>query len=118
MSLEECPYEQVQKVYNKYFSLGFIDYDIQKKFALISLICKITYEINKKRNFVQNMNCYQVLCNLGINSTDGMKNTVLKSLGAICDDLMYGCDSFPDFGIKVSEMPQIVRQILEKQIPF
>lgn len=118
MTLKECPYEQVKKVYDKFFSLGFLNKDVQSKLALISLICRITYEVNKKKNFTQNISCYQIICKIGGDMGDDMKNTVFKSLGAICDDLSYGCDSFPDFGLKLAEMPQMVRKLLGDYSPF
>jgi hypothetical protein len=31
---------------------------------------------------------------------------------------MYGCDTFPDFGIKPQEMPKTLKKLLDTYVPF
>ena len=113
--LENISFDKLSKIYNNLFSLGYINTDINEKLALISLVCYMTNAIRKKG---KKINCYEVLLNIGKDLPTIEKNTFLKSLGAICEDLMYGCDTFPDFNIKPSDMPNTVRGILDKYVPF
>ena len=47
-----------------------------------------------------------------------VKNTFLKSLGAICESLMYGSKTYPDFGIEPKNMPKQLRKLLDNYCPF
>lgn len=114
-SLENLNFEQVDKLYSKFFSLGYLNTDVNEKFALISLICIVTKELRKKNQFIT---CYDVILKIGKDFPEVQKNTFFKSLGAICNDFMYGCKDFPNFGINVPEMPKIIKKILGSYIPF
>lgn len=114
-SLTNISFDKVCKIYKKYFTLGYINSNISDKLACIVLTCYITNELRKKGKEVT---CYDVLLKVGHDFTDSDKNTFLKSLGAICEDLMYGCDTFPDFGIKPREMPSHLKILLDKYCPF
>ena len=46
------PYEEMQKIYNKYFSLNFLGNSISNKFALISLTCYLTYKLKAKNQML------------------------------------------------------------------
>ena len=50
--------------------------------------------------------------------TKTQKETFLKSLGVICESLMYGNKVFPDFGIKPKDMPKTVQNLLNHYCPF
>ena len=113
--MEQMPFEQVLKIYSKFFSLGYLGRDGADKLALISLTCYVTKELHKKG---KKMNCYEVLLQIGKDFPDLEKNTFLKAVGAICEDLLYGSDSFPDFGLKPSEMPKTIKKLLDKYTPF
>lgn len=113
--LQNISFDNLSKIYNKYFTLGYISADVSEKLACISLICYITNELRKKG---KNVTCYDVLLQIGKNSPEFEKNTFLKSLGAICEDLMYGCNIFPDFNIKPKDMPSTVKKLLDKYVPF
>ena len=115
MNLQNISYKDLVKVYQNYFSLGYINGDISDKFALISLTCYVTNELRKKGKKV---NCYDVLLLVGKDFGDLEKNTFLKSLGAVCEDFMYGCDSFPTFNLKSSEIVKTLKNILDKYVPF
>jgi hypothetical protein len=113
--LEKLSFEKVSKLYVKYFSLGFLNTSLENKMACICLTCYITNTLKAKG---KNITCYDVLLKIKSDSPQIEKDTFLKSLGAICEDLMYGCDTFPDFGIKPQEMPKTLKKLLDTYVPF
>lgn len=113
--LQSFSFEKVSAIYSKYFSLGYLNTGIGDKLACIALTCYITNELRKKG---KKMTCYDVLLTIGKDYSDLEKNTFLKSLGAICEDLMYGCDTFIDFGIKPKDMPKTLKNLLDSYCPF
>ena len=114
-SLENTSFDKVLKIYTKYFTLGYLNTNLSDKLACIALTCYITNEIRKKG---KNVTCYDILLKIGKDFPDLEKNTFLKSLGAICEDLMYGCNTFLDFGIPPKEMPIQLKNLLDKYCPF
>ena len=54
----ELTYQQLQNLYSENFSLGNINGNIQDKFVLISLICKLTHIFSRKK---PNVTCYQII---------------------------------------------------------
>lgn len=113
--LEKVSFEELCRLYNKYFSLGYLGADGNEKLACISLVCVITKTIQEKG---KNVNCYDILLNICKDYSDFQKNTVLKALGAVCQDFLYGCKVFPDFGLEPKQMPKKVRELLENRLPF
>ena len=109
------PFEKVSQIYSKYFSMGFLNCNLDRKLAMISLTCYITSELRKKG---KKATCYDVLLKIGQDMPDLVKNTFLKSLGAICEDFMYSCTDFPTFDIKPSDMPKTVRKLMDNYCPF
>ena len=106
------PYEEMQAIYNKYFSLNFMGKDINNKFALISLTCYITNKIKKtKPDWTHWSTLYEI--NKGTVPED-----FLKGLAVICSDFGYGCDSFPTFGIDDKKIPAKIKELLENYVPF
>ena len=114
-SLENISFDKLAKIYQKYFTLSYLDTNMSDKFACISLTCCITKELKKK---TPNITCYDVLLKICPDFREVDKNTFLKSLGAMCEDLMYGCDTFLDFGVPVKEMPKQLRKLLDNYCPF
>ena len=114
-SLENTSFDKLNKIYSKYFTLGYLGTNMSDKLACIALTCYITNELKKKGKKVT---CYDVLQKISSDKSNFEKNTFLKSLGAICEDLMYGCDTFLDFGIPVKEMPQQLKNLLDKYCPY
>jgi hypothetical protein len=114
-SLTNTSFDKVLKIYTKYFSLGYLNANLSDKLACIALTCYITNEVRKKG---KNVTCYDILLMIGKDFPDTEKNTFLKSLGAICEDLMYGCKEFIDFGIPPKEMPKQLKNLLDKYCPF
>ena len=113
--LQNISFDKLSATYRKYFSLDYLNTDISDKFACISLTCYITNELRKKGKKVT---CYDVLLLIAKDFGELQKNTFLKSLGAICEDLMYGCTVFPTFDIKPADMPKTVRKLLDNYVPF
>ena len=114
-SLENINFDKLSKLYQKYFKLGYLGNNMSDKFACFALTCYITNEVRKKG---KNVSCYDILLKVNGNCSDLEKNTFLKSLGAICEDFMYGCDTFLDFGIPPKEMPKQLKLLLDKYCPF
>ena len=114
-SLQNISFEKLLAIYDKYFSLGYLNTDVSDKLACISLTCYLTNEFRKKG---KKITCYDTLLWIGKDLPEHMKKTFLKSLGAICESLMYGSKTYPDFGIPVKDMPKQVRKLLDSYCPF
>lgn len=78
----------------------------------------VCYLVNGLRKKGKNITCYDLLIKIDPKVSDFHKNTVFKSLGVICEDMMYGCTDFPDFGIKPVDMPKQIKRILDNYCPF
>ena len=114
-NLENMSFKDFKDFYSKHYTLGYLGNNMSTKFACIALTCSITNELRKKN---ENATCYDVLLRIGKDFTDGNKNTFLKVLAAICEDFMYGCDTFPDFGITLKERPKQLKKLLDNYLPF
>ena len=114
-NLENLSFKELKEFYSKHFTLGYLGYNMSDKLACIALTCYITNELKK---ICQKVTCYHVLVKVGKDFREGEKNTFLKSLGAICEDLMYGCTTFLDFGIKPKDMPKQLQILLNNYVPF
>lgn len=113
MNHSELSYNELKDIYIQYFSLGKIASDINEKFALISLIGYIVYNMKKKR---PDVSYYEVVYKLSEGL--GISESEIKSLAIIVEDFSYECTEFPTFGLKSKEMPQKIREILSKKMPF
>lgn len=109
---KELPYEEMQSIYNRYFSLGYLGTDINNKFALISLVCYITNKLKKKH---PDWTHWRTLSEI---SKGYLPEDLLKGLAIICNDLSYGCTSFPTFGIADKDIPAKIKELLDKCLPF
>ena len=118
MGLLKYNYEQTRALYSKYFSLGNLNISLEKKLALIAMICFITNNINKSKDTLNKVTCYQVICKIGKDFPDEIHLDFFKALGAICEDFMYGCTEFPNFGIDPKAMPKEVLKLLNSWMPF
>lgn len=106
------PYDEMQRVYARWFSLGNLNTDINAKFALISLICYLTDKLKSKKPDITH---YQVVRK--IIGNDFPEDTV-KGLAVICSDFAYGCTQFPTFGIDDRSIPSKIKEILSNWVPF
>ncbi len=118
MGLIDCSYEKTRAIFTKYFSTGHLNANLEGKLALIAMICYITNSINKNKDEVSKVTCYQVICKIGKDFPDEVHYDFFKALGAICDDFMYGCTEFPTFGIDPKSMPKEVLKLLNTWMPF
>jgi len=46
------------------------------------------------------------------------KNTFLKSLACVCQDIMYGCKEFNTFGVERKDVPKTIKKLLNEYVPF
>lgn len=106
------PYQEMQSLYKKLFSLGYLNTDINSKFALISLICYLTYELQKKNPDVTH---YQIIRKIA--GTD-IPEDFIKGLAVVCSDFSYGCNKFPTFGIEDKKIPSKIKELLSSYLPF
>ena len=109
------PYEEMQKIYNKYFSLNFLGNSISNKFALISLTCYLTYKLKAKKPDVTHSS---VLYKINSSGTTHVPEDLLKGLAVICSDFAYGCTEFLTFGIEDKKIPEKIKELLDSWIPF
>jgi len=113
--LESISFEKLLRIYQKYFSLHYINDNTDNKLALIALVCYLTNEIRKKD---KNCTCYDVLLKCGKDFPELEKNTFLKSLACVCEDMMYGCTKFNTFGVERKDVPSEIKRILANYVPF
>lgn len=114
-NLENFSFNELSEFYSKHFTLGYLGYDMSDKLACIALTCYITNEIRKKG---KKITCYDVLLKVGKHASLDENCTFLKALGAVCEDFMYGCKTFPTLGAEPKEMPKQLKILLDKYLPF
>jgi hypothetical protein len=113
MNHSEPTFSNLKDIYTQYFSLGKIASNINEKFALISLIGYIVYNMKRKR---PDVSYYEVVYKLSEGL--GISDLEIKALAIIVEDFSYECTEFPTFGLKPKEMPEKIREILSKKMPF
>lgn len=106
-------YKQLAAIYNRYFSIAKLAGNINEKFALISLICWVVYNIRKKR---PDVTYYQIINKLAEGT--GLNEEEVDKFAIICEDFGYGCNEFPTFGIEPKHIPAKVKELLGKLMPF
>lgn len=106
------PYEELQRTYSHYFSLGYLNTDINTKFALISLIGYITYKLKLKKPGITS---YRIIRKI---IGDELPEDFIKGLAIVVDDFSYGCKEFPTFGIEDKKIPSKIKEILKSYLPF
>ena len=113
MNRSEPTFNNLKDIYTQYFSLGKIASDINEKFALISLIGYIVYNMKRKK---PDVSYYEIVYKLSEGL--GISDLEIKALAVIVEDFSYECTEFPTFGLKPKEMPGKIREILSKKMPF
>lgn len=111
--MDGLSYNQLSDIYQKYFSLGYINDDINTRFALISLICYIVHSLQAKN---PDTTYYQVVYKLC--DKLGIEDNFIKGLSIVCENFGYGCSKFPTFNIQPKDMVKTIRQILSELMPF
>lgn len=110
--IETPPYAEMQRIYSRYFSLGFLNKDLNTKFALISLIGYLTDKVKSKRPDTTH---YQIIRKIAGNDVE---EDFVKGLAVVCSDFAYGCKEFPTFGIEDKNIPAKIKEILSDRLPF
>lgn len=92
-------FEELKEIYSKYFSLGYINKDINSKFALISLICYV-YQKNKPKH--PDLTYYSLITK--ISQHLGLSDDFIKGLSIVCEDLHMKLLNFlySDYLVKIS----------------
>jgi len=97
------------------FSLGYLNTDINTKFALISLIGYLYSKIHPKKPNITYLDIIKQINNKGkCNLTD----VIMEGLAIVCEDFAYGCKEFPTFGLQDKEIPNKIKSILQMYLPF
>lgn len=96
----------------KIYSLGYLNTDINNKFALISLIDYLVMRLKEKK---PDVTYYQVIYKIAGAS---YPEDFIKALAIVCEDFAYGCKEFPTFGIAPKEVPKKIKEMLDTYIPF
>lgn len=109
-------FEERKQLYADNFSLYFLNTDIGSKFAVISLICHITYTLKKKK---PKATCLQVINKIIEKDSDKYDKEFIENLSIICEDFMKDTTEFLTFEIKsTKEMAKKVKEILDTYVPF
>jgi hypothetical protein len=107
--------KELDTFYRQNFSLGYLNVDINSKFALISLIDYLTYNAQQKRPDVTH---YQIIKAILKDVPEGFPEEFVKGLAVVCKDFAYQCKSFPTFNVAPKDMPETIRGILKNYLPF
>lgn len=110
--IDTPPYTDMQRLYSRYFSLGYLNPDINAKFALISLICYLTDKIKSKKPDTTH---YQIIRKILGND---LPEDLAKGLAVVCSDFAHGCTQFPTFGIDDKNIPAKIKEIMSARTPF
>lgn len=113
MENNDKSYDELKNYYKDNFSLGYLNTDINNKFALISLICYTTLKAKDKKPDVTHYNVIR-----SITRDMGLPHSFEKSLAVICEDFSYGCTTFPTFNLKGSDIIKTIKEILNSYVPF
>jgi hypothetical protein len=108
------PYNEMRKQYAQLYSLGNLNTDLSSKFALISLICYLTYKAKEKKPDVTH---YQII--KSATKDIYLPEDFIKALAVVCEDFSYGCKEFPLFNLKTpKDMIKTIRDIVSTYLPF
>lgn len=106
-------FNELRKIYQDRFSLGFLGTDITNKFALISLICYL-YKNLKSKN--PDITYYSLIHKLG--DEKGIPDNMCIALAIMCEDFSYGCKEFPTFDLKGKEIVAKIKELFHNALPF
>ena len=106
------PYQDMKRLYNRYYSLGYLETDINAKFALISLIGYLCHKLKQKK---PDVTPYQIVRKI---VGDNLPEDFIKGVSVVVEDFSYGCTSFPTFGIEDKNIPSKIKEILSTYVPF
>ena len=110
--IETPPYKEMQRLYNRYYSLGYLNTDINTKFALISLIGYLVFKLKQKK---PDITSYQIIRKIvGYD----LPEDFIKGVAVVVDDFSYSCKEFPTFGIEDKKIPSKIKEIFSTYVPF
>ena len=110
--IETPPYKEMQRLYNRYYSLGYLNTDINTKFALISLIGYLVFKLKQKK---PDITSYQIIRKI---VGDDLPEDFIKGVAVVVDDFSYSCKEFPTFGIEDKKIPSKIKEIFSTYVPF
>lgn len=105
-------YQNMQRLYSRYYSLGYLNTDINTKFALISLVGYLTFKLKQKK---PDITVYQIIRKI---VGDTLPEDFIKGISVVIDDFSYGCKTFPTFNINDKDIPNKIKEILSTYMPF
>ena len=106
-------YARLKELYKEFFSISYISHEIDKKFALIGLICYVTYKARQKDPDVTYL---QIIEKLDVKQN--LSEDFKRGLAIVCEDFGYGCDKFPLFGLEGKEIIKTIQNIFSEYLPF
>lgn len=111
-------FKELQQFYTENYSLGYLNsYNghstIESRFILISLV-NLAYSKLKLKN--PDLTRYEFLVKLTKNNS--LPDKFLKGLAIVCEDFAYGCDNYPNFGLKGNDILKEIQGILNSYLPF
>lgn len=106
-------YKELSKFYEDNFSLSYLNTDFIDQVALISLICYLTQQMQKKK---PGINCYEIIMKIATNEAP---IDFLESLSIVCQSFYRINGKYETFNIKDSKtMISKIREILRTYVPF
>lgn len=91
--------------------------DMGDKFAIITLICRLTQELRQKKPDVTIKQVIMACIGKDLPITDDAK-AIIDSLEAVCTWWSYGCNKFPDLGVSAKEMSKKIKELYFNLLPF
>ena len=109
----------IKTLQNINFSLGYFGKDITKKFALISLICYVTYKAQQKNSTITHSKVIKSLIKqANLKLPKYLIEELCFGLTKLCEDFSYGCTEFPTFEIQSNKIVDTIKEILREYSPF
>lgn len=105
-------YEELENIYNRYFSMSTLGTDFTERLGLIGLIC---YLYNKLKLKKPDLTYWELVYKLGKNIVE---EDSLKGLSIMCEHFAQNCTDFPNYGLEDKDIPKKIQDILSKWLPF
>lgn len=112
LSNSELSLRELNDIYSNRFSIGYMDSDMSTKLAFISLVCYLKFKLQDKKPGITH---YDIIKQL---SEKHLPEDKIRGIAVVCDDLSYGCSQFPTFGLGDKEIPNKIKEIISKYVPF
>ena len=109
-------YNELNDVYDEYFSLKYLSCTIQEKFTLINLLALLVY---KAKEHDKTVSTIDVLNKILDNKIDNYDIKFIYGLSIIVDDFMQDSNIFDTCGLKSAEEIIIrIKNIIDYYLPF